>query len=294
MKARLFIYLQYLLPKRWLSLLMGKLAVITYPPFKDWFIGWFIRRYQVDMSLALESDPRKYQHFNHFFTRVLRPGVRSIVSDPKQMACPVDGTISQIGRLKQERILQAKGKTYTLNTLLAGNDDLTKTFHNGHFATIYLAPKDYHRIHLPLSGRLVEMTYVPGQLFSVNPTTAANVDDLFARNERVIAIFDTAIGKMAVILVGAMIVGSMRTTWHGQVTPPHGKTITTWTYDDQHIAYSKGDEIGYFQMGSTVIVLFEQDCIDWQASLQADSAVILGQAMAKLLVKTKSGGKNEP
>lgn len=280
LSERLFVCLQYLLPQHMMSRLMWRMTRIRARWFCQWQINWFIRRYGVDMSLAEQPLPESYDYFNSFFTRALKPGVRPVEQDRKLLTCPVDGTVSQLGRIDGTSVMQAKGHTYTLQSLLAGRQDLVDIFRNGQFATIYLSPKDYHRIHMPVCGDLQEMIYVPGKLFSVNHATVTGVEGLFARNERVINLFQTAAGPMAVILVGAIHVGSMETVWHGLVTPPYGKTIQTWDYRQRPVHLTRGDELGRFNMGSTVILLFPENTCEWLDSLSAGRGVNMGTALA--------------
>lgn len=285
MKAFLFIFLQYLFPQHGLSRLAGFIAENKTPWFKDRLIKWFIKQYDVDMSIAEEPDPCSYQHFNDFFTRPLAAGQRPIDQEVDSLVSPADGCISQLGAIKQGRIFQAKGEEYSLLELVGGNSELAKPFHNGHFATIYLSPKDYHRVHAPLSGKLTAMLHVPGDLFSVNDTTADNVPRLFARNERVVCVFNTDKGKMAVVLVGAMIVASIETPWAGLVTPVK-KQVRQWDYLEQtnnDFYFNKGDEIGRFKLGSTAIVLVDEAFEQWHESLQAQSPVKMGESIGKML-----------
>ena len=281
MKNSLFILCQYLLPQRLLSRAAGMIADCPIPWLKNRFIRWFIRRYQVDMSIAANPDPTSYRSFNDFFTRPLAAGQRPIVADDQAIACPADGCISQLGAIEHGRIFQAKGQEYSLQELLGGSAELAQPFHNGHFATVYLSPKDYHRVHMPFSGRLQTMLHVPGDLFSVNETTANNVPRLFARNERVVCIFETDIGPMAVVLVGAMIVASIETVWAGLVTPVK-KQIRRWDYTQQDLIHlHKGDELGRFKLGSTAIVLFAENSVQWQADLGAKKPVVMGSKIAE-------------
>jgi len=260
---------------------------------KNNFIRWFVRHYQVDMSLAQCEDATAFRHFNDFFTRELKSDARPICDTAKGIACPVDGTVSQIGDIHNHAIFQAKGRHFTLNELLAEQHAWVDKFVDGRFATLYLSPKDYHRIHMPIDGTLRQMTYIPGKLFSVNAATARAVPRLFARNERVVCFFDTAVGPMAVILVGALFVGSMETVWHGVVTPPHGKSISHWYYDEcnqqssdagtarQHCVHlAKGAEMGRFNMGSTVVLLFGPEVMQWASGIQHDSTIQMGIELA--------------
>ncbi len=273
---------QYLIPQHPLSKLMHTLTRARLRVWKEWQIRWFIRRYGVDMSIAAQSDPLAYETFNSFFTRALKAGARALVTGADDIACPVDGAVSQMGAIESGRIFQAKGHTFSLEDLLGGSAERAAPFRNGQFATLYLAPKDYHRIHMPLGGQLREMVYVPGRLFSVNARTTSVVQDLFARNERVIAIFDTDAGPMALVLVGALFVAGIETVWSGAVTPPFGKTIQQWSYQDKNIRLERGAEMGRFNMGSTVIVLFGPGRSAWRTGLCADTAVRMGELLGKI------------
>lgn len=276
---------QYLIPKRLLSRLMHALTRSRWRVWKTWQIDWFIRRYQVNMNLAKISDPRSYADFNSFFTRELRGDVRTVASGVDEIACPVDGHVSQVGAIDDGRIFQAKGHYYQLEQLLGGSASRATPFKNGCFATLYLSPKDYHRIHMPLRGRLREMTYVPGRLFGVNAGTACVVPGLFARNERVICIFDTDAGPMALILVGALFVASMETVWSGVVTSPSARTATTWNYDAtaNSVILERGAEMGRFNMGSTVIVLFGPSSMRWDPAVQPEAPILMGQLLGSLI-----------
>ncbi len=270
---------QYLVPQHALSRLVGYFTRCQKPWFKDGLIKQFIAHYAVDMSTALEPDPYQYPSFNAFFTRKLRPDARPICAGVDSIACPVDGCISQLGKIDQGRIIQAKGFHYDVQQLLGGSEARAAPFSGGTFATIYLAPKDYHRVHLPIDATLVEMVYVPGQLFSVNPLTADTVPHLFARNERVAMLFDTAAGPMAIVMVGAMLVASINIAWEGDITPPQSKTIKTWDYKQQPKHMMKGEELGYFELGSTVIVLFGAERMRWLETLAPEQTVRFGQLM---------------
>ncbi|WP_375740423.1 archaetidylserine decarboxylase [Pseudomonas boanensis] len=288
MKERLFIISQYLLPHNLLSRLAGCIAECRVPWFKNAFTTWFAKRYQVNLSEAVVEDPQGYEHFNAFFTRALKPGARPLDRTPGAILCPADGAISQVGSIEHGRIFQAKGHSFSVLELLGGDAERAAPFMGGEFATVYLSPKDYHRVHAPLGGTLREMVYVPGRLFSVNQTTAENVPELFARNERVVCLFDTERGPMAVVLVGAMIVASIETVWAGLVTPPK-RELKTFSYDEQArapITLEKGDELGRFKLGSTAIVLFGPDQISWAEGVWPGSQVTMGQLMA--LPKTTS------
>ena len=274
--------LQYILPKHLLSRLVGKFAAAEAGGVTTAFIKFFIKKYNVDMSEALYPHPEHYKTFNEFFTRQLKPEVRQIAEGDDVLIQAVDGAVSQFGDIHQDSIFQAKGHNYSLTTLLGGKPELAKPFKNGKFATIYLSPKDYHRIHMPVEGTLTDMVYVPGELFSVNPLTAENVPGLFARNERVIAFFDTPVGKMAMVLVGATIVASIETVWSGTVTPPAGKNVQHWQYesdDEAAVKLEKGDEMGRFKLGSTIVVCFEKDQIEF-ADMEAGMTTRLGEVFA--------------
>ncbi len=275
------VWWQYVLPKQLLSRLMGFFAHCRCSWLKNWAITAFSQRYGVNLKEALIENGREYASFNAFFTRQLKPGARLMATDPFVIVSPVDGCVSQVGRLDQQQILQAKGKYYSLNSLLGGDPTLVTPFVGGSFMTAYLAPKDYHRIHMPLDGRLVRMDYVPGNLFSVNEASVTHIDQLFARNERVVCLFDSPAGPFAVILVGALIVGSIVTAWHGVVNTPRSKKITTWDYRQRSMDFGRGDELGYFQLGSTVIVLFPKDRVIWQEYVAAGASLSMGSAIAK-------------
>lgn len=273
---------QYLLPQRSISRCAYRLTRIRTPWFKNLFMRWFIQHFKVNMEEAIETDYRHYEHFNAFFTRALKADSRPLATEADAICCPIDGNISQIGRIEGETIVQAKGHSYTLTELLGGTAELAMSFQNGYFATLYLSPRDYHRIHMPLAGRLRTMLHVPGRLFSVSPLTTRIVAGLFARNERIINLFDSPAGSMAVIMVGAINVASMETVWAGVITPPLAKTIQRWDYSEQNITLEKGVEMGRFNMGSTVILLFETGKIRWQPELAAGQQVQMGQLMARL------------
>ncbi len=282
MSDRLAVLPQYLLPKQALTQLMGKLASAEAGAATTAVIRWFIGRYQVNMDEALDPNPAAYPSFNQFFTRPLRPGVRPLAD--ADWICPVDGAVSQLGAITGaagDQIFQAKGHHYSTQALVGGDAALAAQFAHGHFATIYLSPRDYHRIHMPCAGRLLRMVYVPGALFSVNPTTARGVPGLFARNERVVCVFDGEFGPFVLVLVGATIVGSMATVWHGQVNPPRPGVLRTWDYSDQHIYLQRGQEMGRFLLGSTVVLLMPQGGLQFNPDWQAARPVRLGEAMAR-------------
>lgn len=279
---------QYLMPHHLLSRLMFTVTRIGFPPWKNSLIKWFIRHYGVDMTSAEESDPTQYPDFNSFFTRALRAGVRPVAGDPAAIACPVDGAVSQAGDIKDRYLYQAKGREYSLSQLLAGDSRLVDMFIGGRFITLYLSPKDYHRTHLPLDGRLIKTVYVPGRLFAVNTPATRVVSSLFARNERLINVFETDAGPMALIMVGAIFVGSMETVWTGTVTPSSSRAIQTWCYEHENpgaIYFSKGAEIGRFNMGSTVIVLFGSASVCWLSELQAGTEVKMGQGIGMVTLR---------
>lgn len=248
------IALQHLLPKQALTSLMGWLAGARGGAATTATIRAFVRRYGVNMAEAAQPDAAAYSTFNEFFTRALQPGARPLAQ--ADLICPVDGAISQFGAIDGDRIFQAKGHHYTTQALVGGDGALAAHFHQGLFATLYLSPRDYHRIHMPCAGRLLRMIHVPGDLFSVNPATAQGVPGLFARNERVVCVFDSDAGPWVLVLVGATIVGSMATVWHGVVNPPRPGTVREWTYHDQDIRLAQGQEMGRFLLGSTVVMLF--------------------------------------
>ena len=278
MPDRFAVLPQYLLPKRGLTVLMGLGASKEGGALTTAVIRWFIGRYGVDMNEAADPDPTHYRTFNAFFTRALKPGVRPLAQ--ADLLCPVDGAISQFGALQGDRLLQAKGHDYTTRALVGGDAALAALFEHGHFATLYLSPKDYHRIHMPCAGRLRRMVHVPGELFSVNPTTARGVPGLFARNERVVCVFDTAFGPFVLALVGATIVGSMATVWHGVVNPPRSGQLREWRYDDSPVELKQGDEMGRFLLGSTVVMLFPRGPLRFNPAWAPNGAVRMGQAMA--------------
>ena len=276
--GRLFVWFQHVLPQHALSRLVLRATRVRVPWFKNWLIRGFLRLYTIDMTEAVQPDPFRYGSFNEFFTRALKPDVRALAMGPREIACPVDGTISEAGQIDGVSLLQAKGRYYTLSELLASRG-WAKNFAGGTFATIYLAPFNYHRIHMPLHARLRETVYVPGRLFSVNAATASLVPRLFARNERVLTLFDSAFGEFALILVGALNVGSIATVWAGDITPSPRRVATV--LPPQNVALDKGAELGRFNMGSTVILLFQKDRARWHDELRAGAAVRLGQSLGE-------------
>ena len=280
MSDRLAVLPQYLLPKQALTQLAGAVARRQGGAFTTALIRRFVARYGVNMAEAADPRIEAYASFNDFFTRALKPGARPLADLAKApLLCPVDGAISQFGAIDGERIFQAKGHSYTTTALVGGDGALAAHFHGGHFATLYLSPKDYHRIHMPCDARLLRMIYVPGDLFSVNPLTARHVPGLFARNERVVCEFDTPRGPMVMVLVGATIVGSMATVWHGVVNPPRPGVVREWTYDDQDLSLKQGDEMGRFLLGSTVVLLWPKNTIAFNPAWQAAQGVRLGEKM---------------
>jgi len=275
---RLAVLPQYLLPKKALTVFAGWVAGGRWGWITTAIIRRFIRRYQVNMAEAAEPDAASYASFNEFFTRALKNEARPLT--PARFICPVDGAISQFGAIAQDQIFQAKGHSYSTSALLAGQDNLAQTFQDGHFATLYLAPKDYHRVHMPCAGSLKRMIHVPGELFSVNPVTARGVPGLFARNERVVCLFDTDHGPMALVLVGATIVGSMATVWHGVVNPPRTGTVREWTYAPGQVRLRQGEEMGRFLLGSTVVLLWPKTTLAFDPEWAPSRAVRVGEKMA--------------
>lgn len=275
------IWMQKCVPQHGISRCLGKLAHCRIRWLKNFLIRLFIQHYQVDLSEAEHEDYREYVHFNAFFTRLLKPGARPMPQDPQALACPVDGEVSQLGAIHGEQIFQAKGHAYSLEALLGGDASLANLFHNGEFLTAYLSPKDYHRVHMPIAGRLKKMIHVPGALFSVNHETVENVDGLFARNERVVCLFETEVGPMAVILVAAIVVAGIVVPWHGRVTPPKQQAIQEWNYSEQEIYLKRGEEMGLFEVGSTAIILFPENTMQWHDSLESASLIRLGQEIGK-------------
>ena len=279
---KLFAGLQYLLPHRLLSRLVHAFMRIRLAPVKNLQIAIVGGLAGVDWSEARLQDAADFATFNDFFTRELAAGVRPLDPDPEALVSPSDGRISQCGRITTDRIVQAKGRHFSVRALL-GNDACSAEFNNGFFHTIYLSPRDYHRIHMPATGRLVSMTYIPGRLFSVADSLVQNLPNLFNRNERVVCLFETAHGPMAVILVGAIFVGCMDTVWHGTVTPPHGSSIMYTDYDASSApALNKGDEMGRFNMGSTVIVLWPDNPLSWDDAMSVGCQLQMGQALAHI------------
>ena len=276
------VLLQYLLPKLALTTLAGRLAAAQAGSLTTALIRRFVTTYGVDMTEAAEPDITRYASFNDFFTRPLRPGSRPLAS--ADLVCPVDGAISQLGRITGDQVFQAKGHTYSTAALVGGDATLAAQFTDGDFATIYLSPKDYHRIHMPIDGRLTRMLHVPGDLFSVNPATARGVPGLFARNERVVCVFDGPRGPFVMVLVGATIVGSMATVWHGVVNASRTGALREWRYDDRPVQLRRGDEMGRFLLGSTVVLLFPKQCVQFTPLMAAAQPVRMGEAMGMLTI----------
>ena len=278
---------QYILPKRALTQFGGFVAGNAWGFITTHIIKWFIQKYGVNMAEALNPDPRSYNTFNAFFTRALKPNARPLAN--ATWICPVDGAISQFGRIEADQIYQAKGHSYTAQALVGGDAALAAQFNDGHFACLYLSPKDYHRIHMPCAGTLRQMIYVPGDLFSVNPTTAEGVPGLFARNERTVCVFDTEHGPFVNVLVGATIVGSMATVWHGVVNPPRLPKTTTWNYpaagEAGAVTLAQGAEMGRFLLGSTVVMLWPKSELAFNPAWQPAKAIRLGDVMAMAMAE---------
>ena len=279
MSDRLAVLPQYLLPKQALTTFAGWVASKERGAVTTGIIRRFVRRYNVNMAEALNPDIASYKSFNDFFTRALKPGARPLAK--AELICPVDGAISQFGRIERDQIFQAKGHSYSTHALVGGDRDLAIQFQDGEFATLYLSPRDYHRIHMPCDGRLTRMIYIPGDLFSVNPVTARGVPGLFARNERVVCVFENDAGPFVLTLVGATIVGSMATVWHGQVNPPRPGTIKEWNYAPGEVVLKKGDEMGRFLLGSTVVMLFPKRRLRFTDAWAPARAISMGEAMGQ-------------
>ncbi len=277
--------LQYWIPQHGLTRLVGKLASAKAGGLTTAVIRWFIKHYDVNMDEALHSDPKYFNTFNEFFVRELKPEARQIIQDKSVITHPADACVSQFGSINDGQLIQAKGHFFSAQELLGGDAKLSEEFSDGDFATLYLSPRDYHRVHMPCDGTLRQMIYVPGDLFSVNPLTAENVPNLFARNERVVCIFDTEFGPMAQVLVGATIVGSIELVWAGTVTPPRGNTVYRWNYPatgEKSVSFKKGEEMGRFKLGSTVINLFAKDAIHFDESMKNNCPTQLGAAYAHI------------
>ena len=279
MSDRLAVLPQYLLPKRLLTLLAGLFASSRLGRLTTWVIRRFVDRYRVNMGEAANPDITSYASFNDFFTRALKPGARPLTT--ADLICPVDGAISQFGPILKDQIFQAKGHAYSTTALVGGDATAAARFDNGHFATLYLSPRDYHRIHMPCAGELTRMVHVPGDLFSVNPTTARGVPGLFARNERVVCFFESTDGPFVLVLVGATIVGSMATVWHGQVNPPRTGIPRQWDYPKGQVSLQQGQEMGRFLLGSTVVMLFPAGPLSFNVAWEPGRPIVLGEAMAQ-------------
>ena len=274
-----FVLLQHLLPKQAMTALAGRLASARAGAATHAAIRRFVARYRVDMSEAADPRIESYASFNDFFTRALAPGARPLAD--ADWICPVDGAISRFGRIERDRVFQAKGHHYSTVALLGGDRELAARFDDGWFATLYLSPRDYHRIHMPCEARLRGMVHVPGSLYSVNPATARGIPGLFARNERVVCTFDTAHGPLAMVLVGATIVGSMATVWHGVVNPPRPGVVRRWAYDEPPISIGRGEEMGRFLLGSTVVMLWPSQPLRFAEEWSPGRSIRLGEAMAR-------------
>ena len=278
MSDRLAVLPQYLIPKQALTILAGKLASKEAGNLTTSVIRWFVGRYNVNMAEAANPDIASYKSFNEFFTRPLKDGARPQAD--AAFISPVDGAISQFGPIERDKIFQAKGHSYSTTALVGGDRKLAEQFENGSFATLYLSPRDYHRIHMPCDGKLTRMIYVPGELFSVNPTTARGVPGLFARNERVVCVFESEFGPFVLTLVGATIVGSMATVWQGQINPPRPGVVREWRYDgDTAVNLKKGQEMGRFLLGSTVVMLFPKNTLAFNPDWVPTGAIRMGEMM---------------
>ncbi len=279
MKNRYFVVLQYILPKQAITILAGKLAKLEAGKLTTAVINWFVKHYKVNMLEAIDPNISSYKTFNEFFTRPLKADARPLAQ--ADFICPIDGAISQFGNIESDQIFQAKGHHYSTAALLGGDRQAASKYQDGFFACLYLSPKDYHRIHMPCAGRLLKMTYVPGALFSVNPATARGVPGLFARNERVVCEFcSEKHGDFVLVLVGATIVGSMSTVWHGIINPPRSSSIRTWSYENQNIQLQQGEEMGRFLLGSTVVMLFQKGSLKFNGIWNPAKFVQLGEVMA--------------
>lgn len=281
LKEKFTVLLHHIFPQVALSRFGGWLAESRKPWLKRLLIGYFLWRYDVDLSDVVEPDVNKYASYNDFFIRHLRSEARPIAAGENVLASPVDGFVSQYGKIENNMLLQAKGHRYSLSALLGVDAELENQFSEGDFMTLYLSPTDYHRVHMPIDGVLKKMIYVPGKLFSVNPISVRHVPGLFARNERLVCLFETPRGPMAYIMVGAMVVASIHTVWTGQVTPPHGSEIKTWHYESGEVVLKKGDEVGHFRMGSTVIMVFPKDTVSFDDALALEQHVLMGEALAE-------------
>nr|WP_320009876.1 archaetidylserine decarboxylase [uncultured Desulfobulbus sp.] len=278
---RIKILIQQLLPKQALTVFAGKMAAMKLGGLTTAFIGWYARHYGVQLEEAQESDPSRYACFQDFFTRPIRPELRPVAET--DFVCPVDGCINQCGPIEGHQIFQAKGQSYSIAALLGGTEKSAEAFAQGSFATLYLSPGDYHRIHMPCDGRLKLMTHIPGKLYTVNPTTANNIPNLFARNERVVCLFESSFGPFAMVLVGATIVGSMTTIWHGVVNAERPATVRQWPYQQDAVVLKKGEEMGHFSLGSTVILLFPKNTLALNPQWREGRTIRMGESMGNLL-----------
>ena len=273
---------QRLYPKHLLSWMMLRATRIRFAPWKNWQIRWFTRRYGVDPSVVPDPDPASYPHFNAFFTRALTPGARPLEGGSGAVVAPADGTVAAAGSMNGRSVVQAKSHAYTLRALFGGDERAAAEFEGGRFATIYLAPRDYHRVHMPIAGRLRSTVYVPGELFSVNPATVDAIDGLFARNERVVSFFETDLGPLAITMVGAVFVGCIELAWRGVVTPPRRREVLVERYDGREIVLGQGHEMGRFNMGSTVIVMLADSAVEWSSWLTPGAPVQMGRRIGEV------------
>jgi phosphatidylserine decarboxylase len=273
---------QHLAPHQTISKLAWFLAENKNPWLKNYLINYFIKRHNVNMQEAIQTDPFAYASFNEFFTRKLKSTVRPIAIDPMQIISPADGTVAEAGKIEVNQIIQAKSHSFSISDLLGGSSIDSSHFINGNFCTIYLAPHDYHRVHMPIDGNLEQMLFIPGKLFSVSTQTSELIPNLFARNERLVTIFDTQIGKVAIILVGAMIVGSIETSWEKHISPPHNKHIRNWNYDHE-IKLTKGQDLGLFKLGSTVITLLPNNKVILNKNITRGEKILMGQSIASII-----------
>lgn len=276
---RLLVLPQHAIPQHLLSRVVHKATRCKLRWWKNTLITWFTRFYGVDMSIAKEPGRDSYPDFNSFFTRELRAEVRTLTREAGSVIAPVDGWVSEIGDVQNDSIMQAKGRRFTLSRLLGSDPELAEQFRGGSFTTLYLSPREYHRVHMPVGGQLLEMVYIPGRLFAVNPRSVRVVNSLFARNERIVSVFDTDAGLMALIMVGAIFVGSMDTVWHGPVTPARPRARRRWVYEGDTVHLDKGAEVGRFNMGSTVILLFKHGAVRWSDTLAPGERIQMGQSI---------------
>lgn len=277
LKKKIFIQAQRVVPQQQLSRVVGKVAASENPLLKNIVIQAFKTKYGIDMSIAEQQNALKFKSFNEFFTRALKDGIRAIDENENSVVSPADGAISQLGKINEGDIFQAKGQSFSVEKLI-GDPQLAEPFKNGEFATVYLSPKDYHRVHMPYAGTLTETLYIPGELFSVNQTTAENIPGLFARNERMVCLFDTDLGRMAVVLVGAMIVAGIETVATGKIKPTGRLEL-----NHHDLKLEKGAELGRFYLGSTAVILFEKDKMQWDAAFKANSVVVMGEALGQTI-----------